>query len=106
MELRPEDISALDARAELLDGTVLRSISGFYEVQTALGQRTAALRAGLRRQGDERLVASRGRVRSRGSVLEPVVVGDRVRLRIDPRGNRDWIEEVLPRERELARRAA
>ena len=38
MELRPEDISPLDARAELLDGTVLRSISGFYEVQTALGR--------------------------------------------------------------------
>ncbi len=91
----------------LVEGVVLRSISGFYEVATPAGVRVAALRSGLRRQPGAALVESRGRVRPRAQTLEPVVVGDRVRLRLsDVPGGRDWIEAVLPREHELARRAA
>ncbi len=86
---------------------VIRSISGFYEVLTEDGMRTAALKSGLRRTPGVELTESRGRIRARSSTLEPVVVGDRVRLRRSgSEGGRDWIEQILPRERELSRRAA
>ena len=95
------------AAGELIDGVVVRSISGFYEVDTPVGRRTAALRSGLRRARGDTMYESRGRVRFRSEALEPVVVGDRVRVRLSAaEGGRDWIEEVLPRERVLQRRAA
>jgi ribosome biogenesis GTPase len=93
--------------ARTLEGTVVRTISGFYEVATAEGPRLAALRSTLRGAAGVARVVSRGRMRARAETLEPVVVGDRVIVRpSDSPGGRDWIEQVLPRERELTRRAA
>ena len=67
-----------------LTGTILRSLSGFYTVET-----------------DERALVecrARGRFRQTG---EKPLVGDRVRVRVE--GEDGYIEEILPRRNALVR---
>lgn len=94
--------------AQQLEGTIIRAISGFYDVQTPLGVRQCRLRDRLRKElvysPNPRRRAVQG-VR-RLSVLEPAVVGDRVVVRLpDHPAQLGWIEEILPRKRTFTRRA-
>lgn len=114
------------AGAELLAGTVLRAVSGFYDVQpdrpesalawSAPGESPSIIRCTLRDKLRKQLVFSESkgrpqRVREvrRLAVVEPVVAGDRVRIRPEPSSGTPLpvgvIEEVLPRTRELSRQA-
>jgi ribosome biogenesis GTPase len=99
------------ARDGLLEGTVVRKVYGHYDVETARGTLRCLLRGKLRKQ----LVYSTSTSRAKRvqtvralSVTDPVAVGDRVLVR--PIASEDEIdgvvEEVLPRETELTRRAA
>ena len=106
--------------AASLTGTVVRAISGLYDVwPDAPGDSAAApdlVRCVLRDRLRKELVhtESRGRpprVREvrRLAVVEPVAVGDRVRFRLVPTSGTDVpagvIDAVLPRTRALARQA-
>jgi ribosome biogenesis GTPase len=116
-------VDAPDAEP-LHEGTVLRAISGIYDVQAdtpvgAEGHRLfrCALRDRLRKQlvkTESHSRAQRVQAVRRLSVVEPVVAGDRVRFRLVPWSGRGRsgkalpeaaIEELLPRTRELSRQA-
>jgi ribosome biogenesis GTPase / thiamine phosphate phosphatase len=101
---------------DLLTGTVLRAVSGFYDVQPDGPGGPPIIRCRLRDRLRKDLVltesksyAQRVRQVRRLAVVEPVVAGDRVRLRLAPTSGtavpEGVIEEVLPRHRELARQA-
>ncbi len=77
--------------AQQVDGTVIRATGSWFDVQA-----------------DGRVIPSRirGKFRLAGDkTTSPVVVGDRVRLRLNPDGT-GLIVEVYPRRNELSRRAA
>jgi ribosome biogenesis GTPase len=100
----------------LLTGTVVRAISGIYDVQPD-GAPTGplyrcTLRDKLRKQlvlSESKSVPTRVRQVRRLGVVEPVVAGDRVRFLPAPTSGTTLaggvIEEVLPRTRALARQA-
>jgi putative ribosome biogenesis GTPase RsgA len=93
-------------------GTVLRAVSGYYDVQP--DGETSQVRCRLRDRLRKELVLTESKSRPqrvrqvrRLGVTEPVVAGDRVRYRpvrtagtAVPEG---VIEEVLPRRREIGR---
>ena len=68
-----------------LDGRILRSLSGFYDVQTLEGIVTCRGRGSLRRAGDSPLT------------------GDMVRISVE--GGKGMIEKVLPRKNRFVRPA-
>ncbi|MEX2572398.1 MAG: ribosome small subunit-dependent GTPase A [Gemmatimonadota bacterium] len=74
----------------MLNGIVLRSRGGIYEVETDEGVREAVLR---------------GRVKREERVGDRVIVGDRVAIRLDPASDAWTIESVAERESALVRRA-
>ncbi|MGH2353654.1 MAG: ribosome small subunit-dependent GTPase A [Chloroflexota bacterium] len=104
-----------------ITGTVLRAVSGFYDVQPddvqpdeLGGPRVVRCRLRDRLRKQLVLTESKGRpqrVREvrRLPVVEPVVAGDRVRFQTAPSSGTALpagvIEEVLPRRRELSRQA-
>ncbi len=76
---------------ELLEGTVIRATGSWFDVQA-----------------DGRVISSRirGKFRLAGmNTTSPVVVGDRVKVRLNPDGT-GLIVDVHPRRNELSRRAA
>ncbi|HEU5319034.1 MAG TPA: ribosome small subunit-dependent GTPase A [Chloroflexota bacterium] len=108
-----------DAAEAVHEGTVVRAVSNFYDVrpstQLDLGQ-ADVVRCRAREKLRKDLVLTESgarpkRVRQvrRLDVMEPVTIGDRVRFRLAPSSGtavpQGVIEEVLPRERELARQA-
>lgn len=112
----PPEIPNTSDIGPLLSGTVLRAVSGFYDVQTDEINPAAVYRCTLRDRLRKHLVrttshshAQRVREVRRLAVVEPVVAGDRVRFRAVQASGRDMpegtIEEVLPRTRELTRQA-
>jgi ribosome biogenesis GTPase len=97
-------------------GTVLRAISGIYDVQPDDPQLPRLVRCTLRERLRKRLVFTQSkslprRVKEvrRLNVVEPVVAGDRVRFQLTPTSGTavpaGVIEDVLPRQRELTRQA-
>jgi ribosome biogenesis GTPase len=99
-----------------LVGTVVRAISGIYDVRPDPPAEIAVYRCVLRDRLRKDLVRSESHGRPqrvlavrRLGVVEPVVAGDRVVLRPEPASGTTVpagvIEEVLPRRRVLARRA-
>ncbi len=113
----PPTTAGAPAAPEVLPtGTVLRAVSGFFDVQPDDPQEPPLVRCRLRELLRKELVRteSKGRpqrVRQvrRLSVVEPVVAGDRVRFRLAPSSGtalpNGMIEEILPRRRELTRQA-
>ena len=74
----------------MLEGTVVLSTGGFYDVDTAEG----VLRCRMR-----------GRLKKEKKRTDLCVIGDRARVtRGDEDGVEGWVEEVLPRERVFSRR--
>ncbi len=111
-EARKEPASA----GPTLTGTVVRAISGIYDVQPDDVSTGPLYRCTLRDRLRKQLVLSESkslprRVRQvrRLSVVEPVVAGDRVRFATAPTSGTavpgGVIEEVFPRTRELSRQA-
>jgi ribosome biogenesis GTPase len=105
-----------DTSEDTTTGTVLRAVSGFYDVQPDDPTITPIIRCRLRERLRKELVfteshsrAQRVREVRRLGVMEPVVAGDRVRLRHAPSSGTSIpegvIEEVFPRRRELTRQA-
>ena len=95
-----EESATPDEKAELLEGVIMRSGGGFYEVDVP--------------EEDERLLCSLGGRLKKGkrAWAQPVAVGDRVRVRAletsgkNARGD-EWregfIEELMPRTSQLGR---
>jgi ribosome biogenesis GTPase len=113
------DRDAARTANEVLDGTVVRAVSNFYDVRPSvaldLGE-ADVVRCRAREKLRKDLVLSESGARPRRvrevrrlDVMEPVAIGDRVRFRLVPSSGTDVpqgvIEEVLPRERELTRQA-
>jgi ribosome biogenesis GTPase len=114
---------------EALVGTVLRAVSGFYDVQPdrpealppldgadPADEPSPLVRCRLRERLRKELVLTESKARPqrvrevrRLSVVEPVVAGDRVQFRLAPTSGtairEGVIEAVLPRRRELTRQA-
>lgn len=96
----PEESATPDEKVELLEGVIMRSGGGFYEVDVP--------------EEDERLLCSLGGRLKKGkrAWAQPVAVGDRVKVRAletsgkNARGD-EWregfIEELLPRTSQLGR---
>ncbi len=74
---------------KLIRGRIVRAQSGFFDVETELGQHTAQLRGRLKQEQLETDVAA---------------VGDQVEIRVLPDGSA-MIETVAPRSRVLSRQA-
>ena len=99
-----------------LTGTVIRAVSGFFDVQPDAPDAPPIVRCRLRERLRKDLVLTESKARAqrvrevrRLDVVEPVVAGDRVRLLVSPSSGTTLpegvIEEVLPRHRELTRQA-
>jgi ribosome biogenesis GTPase / thiamine phosphate phosphatase len=118
---RPAAGEVAPDEAALLSGTVIRSVSNYYDVLPDAGHglelgEAGVVRCRARDRLRKRLVRSESKSRAqrvraveRLDVMEPVAIGDRVRFQpmhssgtSVPEG---VIEEVLPRTRELARQA-
>jgi ribosome biogenesis GTPase len=98
------------------DGTVIRAISSIYDVRPDSPDLPELFRCTLRDRFRKELVHTESGSRPkrvhqvrRLAVMEPVVVGDRVRFQPAPTSGTSVpggvIEDVLPRRRELARQA-
>ena len=115
-ETAVEQQEDVGAAPPVLTGTVVRAISGIYDVQPDDVEAGELYRCALRDRLRKDLVytESKGRPRRvkevrRLSVVEPVVAGDRVRFVPAPTSGTavpgGVIEERLPRTRELSRQA-
>ncbi|HEV2121936.1 MAG TPA: ribosome small subunit-dependent GTPase A [Chloroflexota bacterium] len=115
------DDSPGEGIGEPLSGTVVRSVSNFYdvlphEVHGMEIPEPGIVRCRAREKLRKELVKTESKMRPqrvrtvrRLSVTDPIVIGDRVRFMMAPTSGRSVpegvIEEVLPRARELTRQA-
>jgi len=90
-----------------MEGTIIREHRGVFDVETPEGVFACALRSRLKktliypeRDNGHHSVAQVGRI----NTLNPVTIGDRVRVVVDE-GDKGAIEEVFPRRSKLSRLA-
>jgi ribosome biogenesis GTPase / thiamine phosphate phosphatase len=122
MNVNEERAENADARHDQFQtGTIVRSVSNFYDVRPDMPEGLAPpepgfVRCRAREKLRKELVKTESKARPqrvrtvrRLSVTDPIVIGDRVRFQMVPTSGTDVpegvIEEVLPRSRELTRQA-